>query len=189
MKLLTQQRYQLEQDMQSVTPTSRFRLKERMKEVLESDKESSRKCDYFGYSFLSLDTKIEIIDEEIKELRGIKERLRVAKEIALDVGAELFGEYGIYKLEGAGISSISVYQPPITSKLAITVINEGQLIEAGFVKKVVDTDAIKEAYLSGQYAELIQAHCTIELQNIEHPKRLRINKRRSSIIIEQEQAS
>ena len=178
--LQTTNRYQLERDIESVTTSSRYWLKERFKEVLESDKESTRKCDYLGYSILNLDAKMTMIEEEIKELRHLKEHLKSAKELALEVGAELLGEYGIAKLEGMGISSISVYQPLHTPKLIITVNNEHALIKAGFVKEVVDIASIKEAYESGQYKKLIEEHCVVSYDVKEDPKRLKINKRRSS---------
>ena len=112
-------RYQLEKDIESVNESSALWLKERFIEVLESDKDFTRKCDYFGYSILNLDTKIQSIDEEIKELRLMKEHLKSAKELALQVGAELFSEYGIAKLEGMGISSITLYQPLVQPKLLL----------------------------------------------------------------------
>jgi len=140
-------RYQLEKDIESVNESSALWLKERFIEVLESDKDFTRKS---------------------------------AKELALEVGAELFGEYGINKLEGAGISSITVYQPLHTPKLTITVNNEQALMKAGFVKEVVDVASIKEAYESGQYKKLIEEHCEVTYDVKEDPKRLKINKRRSS---------
>lgn len=173
-------RYTLERDIESATQNSRQWLKERFKEVLESDKESTRKCDYLGYSILNLDAKLTLLDEEIKELRHIKEHLKSAKEVALEVGAELLSEYGITKLEGMGISSISVYQPLHTPKLTIAVNNEQALIDAGFVKRVLDLEAIQEAYLGGQYTDLIRTYCQIEQQDNLQQKRLKINKRRSS---------
>ncbi len=173
-------RYALERDIESVTSNSRSWLKERFKEVLESDKDITRKCDYFGYSILNIDAKVHLLEEEMKELRHLKEHLTHAKALALEVGAELFGEYGIHKLEGAGISSITVYQPPHAPKLTIAVNNEQALIKAGFVKEVVDIAAIKEAYASGQYKKLIEEHCTVTYDVKEDPKRLKINKRRSS---------
>ena len=192
--LQTTNRYQLERDIESVTTSSRYWLKERFKEVLESDKESTRKCDYLGYSILNIDAKLHLLEEEIKELRHLKEHLKSAKELALEVGAELLGEYGITKLEGMGISSISVYQPMHQPKLTLSIINETILMEAGFVKRVVDIEAIKEAYLSGQYKELIQSCCAIERHESAHAKRLKINKRRSAnttqpSTLEEEQAS
>ncbi len=187
-------RYALERDIESVTPNSRSWLKERFKEVLESDKDASRKCDYLGYSIINIDAKVHLLEEEIKELRHLKEHLTSAKALALEVGAELFSEYGINKLEGAGISSITVYQALHAPKLTITVNNEAALIKAGFVKEVVDIAAIKEAYESGQYRKLIEEHCAITFEVKEEPKRLKINKRRSSnnhtsISTQEEQAS
>lgn len=171
-------RYQLEKDIESATISNRAWLKERFIEVLESDKEVSRKCDYFGYSILGIDARIHTIEEEISELKAIKEKLKAAKEIALEVGAELFSEYGIAKLEGAGISSISVYSPLLHPKLILHVDQPQPLMEAGFVKKVVDVDAIKEAYLRGEYKELIESYCSIALAENTSVKRLRINQRR-----------
>lgn len=187
-------RYALERDIESVTSNSRSWLKERFKEVLESDKDISRKCDYFGYSILNLDAKVHLLEEEIKELRHLKEHLSNAKALALEVGAELFGEYGIHKLEGAGISSITVYQPLHSPKLTITVNNEAALMKAGFVKEVVDIAAIKEAYESGQYKKLIEEYCVVSYDVKEEAKRLKINKRRSSnnsasLTTKEEQAS
>jgi hydrogenase maturation factor len=172
-------RYALERDIESVNESNAQWLKERFKEVLESNKEPTRKCDYLGYSILGIDAKVQLLEDEIKELRFIKEKLKCSKDVALEVGAELFSEYGIAKLEGAGISSITLYQPLQSPKLSLTITNEMALIEAGFVKRVVDTEAIKEAYLSGQYLELIHACCEIELHASTSPKRLKINKRRA----------
>ena len=75
----TTNRYQLERDIESVTSNSANWLKERFKEVLESDKDASRKCDYLGYSILNLDAKLSLLEEEIKELRHLKEHLGSAK--------------------------------------------------------------------------------------------------------------
>lgn len=171
-------RYQLERDIESATTSNRTWLKERFIEVLESDKEVSRKCDYFGYSILGIDARIQTIEEEISELKAIKDKLKSAKELALEVGAELFSEYGIEKLEGAGISSISVYSPLLHPRLFLHVEQPKPLMEAGFVKHVVDVDAIKEAYLRGEYKELIERYCSIALTENTSPKRLRINQRR-----------
>jgi len=174
-------RYQLERDIESATLSSRDWLKERFKDVLESDKEVSRKCDYLGYSILGMDARIQTIEEEISELKVIKDTLKTAKELALEVGAELLSEYGIAKLEGAGISSISVYSPLLHPKLILQVEQPQPLMEAGFMKQVVDVDAIKEAYLKGEYKELIEQHCSVALTQNTSPKRLRINQRRSKV--------
>jgi len=174
-------RYQLERDIESASTSNRTWLKERFIEVLESDKEVSRKCDYLGYSILGMDARIQTIEEEISELKVIKDTLKTAKELALEVGAELLSEYGIAKLEGAGISSISVYSPLLHPKLILQVEQPQPLMEAGFMKQVVDVDAIKEAYPKGEYKELIEQHCSIALTQNSSPKRLRINQRRSKV--------
>ena len=49
-------------------------LKEEFRAILESDKDYTRKADYIGFSVLSIDNRIQSIDEEIKELQELKER-------------------------------------------------------------------------------------------------------------------
>ena len=100
-------RYQFETTVQSATTKTKEWLKEELRAILESDKDYTRKADYIGFSVISIDNRIQSLDEEIKELQGLKKQLKTAKEIVLETGAEIFTEYGIDKLDGAGISSIT----------------------------------------------------------------------------------
>ena len=173
-------RYQLEKDIESANANNSDWLKTKFKEVLESDKDFTRKCDYLGLSIASIDDRIQSIDDEIKELRTLKDMLKNAKEISLTLGAQIFDEYGISRLEGARISSITITNPLPSSKLKLTVINDKPLIEAGFYKKVVDMDALLESYKMGDYVELISQYCSIEIINESQTKKLKINKRRTT---------
>lgn len=173
-------RYSFERAIESATDANEPWLKERYQEILESHKDFTRKCDYIGLSIVSLDEKMVGIDEEMNELKQLKESLKCAKEVALRVGAEVFESYGIDRLEGIGISSITLQHTLPSKKLKLSVVNEAMLIDAGFYKKVVDTEALLEAYKSGDYLDLITQHCSIELMTSQPFKKLKINKRRSS---------
>ena len=118
------------------------------------------------------------LDEEIKELQELKKNLKLAKEITLEVGAEVFNEYGIEKLEGAGISSITLSKSTISKKVVITPIDEELLISSGFYKKVLDVEAIKQAYEYDNYTDLIQKACEIETVTEIKPSKLKVNKKR-----------
>ncbi len=174
-------RYQLEKDIESANASNVDWLKMRFKEVLESDKDFTRKCDYLGLSIASIDDRLQSIDDEIKELRALKDVLKSAKEISLTLGAQIFSDYGISRLEGTRISSITITNPIPSSKLKLTVINDKPLIEAGFYKKVIDTDVLLESYKAGDYVELISQYCTIEMIKESQAKKLKINKRRTTI--------
>lgn len=172
-------RYKFEQMVQEVNPTSIEWLKEELQAILESDKDYTRKADYIGFSVLSIDDKVASIDEEIKELQQLKKNLKSAKEIVLRTGAEVFASYGIDKLEGAGISSITVTPPKERTTTKLEILDEEAVIRAGFYKKVVDEDALLEALEQNRYNRFILKNAAkISMVDTSIPAKLRINKRR-----------
>ena len=85
----------------------------------------------------------------------------------------------ISKIEGGGISSITVTPESKKLELDIKVNNEEALVDAGFYKKVLDMALVKKYYECGEYNQIINKHCTIELQEVVSVSKIRINKRRS----------
>lgn len=94
------QRYNFERQVERASCESQEWLKREFRTILESEKDYTRKADYISFSIVSIDNKIDGIEEEIKELQELKANLKAAKEIALITGAEIFKEYGIDKIEG-----------------------------------------------------------------------------------------
>jgi len=175
------QRFRFEAAVQDVTDTRVSWLKDEFKSILESNKPYQSKADYIGYSILSIDEKINLLDEEIKSLKGYKDKLKRAKDITLATGAEVFNEYGISKLEGAGISSLTLTSPLRTVKIEIDdIYNEEALIQQGYYKKVLDEKAIIQAYKDGIYKELIQTYANIITVEYINPAKIRVNKRKAS---------
>ena len=173
-------RFKFETAVQSATEKTTEWLKDEFRSILESDKDYTRKADYIGFSVLSIDKRIESLDEEVKELQTLKKSLKTAKEIVLETGAQIFLEYGINKIDGAGISSITFSGATTTDQSKLVIDNPDTLIKAGLFKKVVDTELVAQFYTSDQYSTVIQANAHIEVISNPKPAKIKINKRRSS---------
>ena len=171
-------RYQFEQVLQQAKPENTDWLKEEFSSILESERDHTRKADYIGFSLLSFDHSIQSIDEEIKELQQLKKRLKEARELALTTGAEVFTQYGIDKLDGAGISSITLTRATTVNKTKLIIENPEALIEAGFYKKVLDEEMIRDLYDNPKYREIIHQYARLEHESVPRPAKLRVNKRR-----------
>ena len=173
-------RFQFETTVQSATVQNREYLKEQFRGILESDKDYTRKADYIGFSVLSIDKRIESLDEEIKELQGLKKTLKAAKDLVLETGAEIFLEYGIDKIDGAGISSITFSGATTFDKTKLIIEDAKTLIEAGFFKKVVDEEMVSQYFTSEKYGHIIQKYARLEVVSTPKPAKIKINKRRKS---------
>lgn len=173
-------RYNFEKALQEAKGNNVSWLQEEYKSILESDKDYTRKADYIGFSILSIDAKVASIDEEIKELQQYKKNLKTAKDIALTTGATIFKEYGIEKIEGAGISSLTLTKASQKTKTLLIPKDEKLLIESGFYKKVLDMDAVVNAYEYNNYTKLIEKACDISTETITTESKLKVNKRRKS---------
>jgi hypothetical protein len=172
-------RYRLEKAVQDANDNNIAYLKEEFQTLLESNRPYQAKADYIGYSVSSIDEKIKMLDQEVKSLKLYKQRLKYAKDLALEVGAEVFDEFGISKIEGNGISSVTISSGTKASKLAIKVLDEATLIEQGYYKKVLDEKKITAHYMDGEYKEFLETCCEFNfIDNVTLPK-LRINKRRA----------
>jgi len=161
-------------------------LKNEFKTILESDKHFTRKADYIGLSIADIDEKIKSIDEEIKELQALKANLKEAKEIAQEVGAEVFKEYGIDRLEGNAISSITIKDGEEKQKIDVKVFDENRAIEMGYYKKVVDKEALKEALMGADERAQLDGVAELEIEYKLIPDKLRVNKKRKKAATKKE---
>jgi len=172
-------RYRFETAIEQVKEESTQWLKDEFKSILESDKEFTRKADYIGLSIAGIDAKVASIDEEIKELQAYKKKLKAAKEIALTTGAEVFAEYGIDKLEGAGISSITITKAKPSIKRELSINNADALIKLGYFTLSVDEAAVMDAIVSGDTSEELLQYARVVTTETIIPEKLKVNKRRS----------
>ena len=172
-------RYRFQQVLQSINTDNIDSLKEEFKHILESEYEFTRKADYIGQSINHIDAQISSIDQEIKELQALKQELKVAKSLALEVGAEVFEEYGVQRLEGSVISSITLSHETTKEKLSVEILNEAQLIHKGYVHFSLDIDQILDELqtLEGKFNLLGLA--TLKREHVSTSAKLKINKRRA----------
>ena len=134
------------------------------------------------FSIANIDVKVASIDDELKELQELKKQLKSAKSIALTIGAEVFAEYGVDKLEGAGISSITTTKSSTKKKLKLNVLNEDELIKAGYHRVVLDEQAVIDGFNDDYELEFLQEHCSLEVERVVTPAKLKINRRRNTTV-------
>lgn len=173
-------RYKFEQAVQEVKEDTTEWLIDEFKSILESDKDFTRKADYIGFCIASLDAKVASIDEEIKELQSFKKSLKLAKEVTLRTGAKVLSEYVIDKIEGAGISSITITKEVTKEAQKLEIINEEALIKYGYYTKVVDEDAVIQAYNASHTRDAISDYCRVTTEQVTTPAKLKVNKRRAT---------
>ena len=176
-------RYKFEKYLESAAMSeSKEWLEKEFINILESSKEFTTKCDYIALSILGLDSKIDAIDTEISELKQLKQNLKCAKDISCTVGAKILQSYGIDKLEGLRVSSITITPATTNLKTNLFIYNKQALINEGYYKVELDEDAIKQAFASSigdnQEKTIIAKYCDIKVVTQHIDAKLRVNKRR-----------
>ena len=155
-----------------------------LKSLLESDKPYYQKADYIALCFMELNNKVDYLAHEIKILTTQKKKLEEAKRLGLEITAKTLASYGIDKMEGTVISSLTITPSKKKINRKINIKNPNKVMELGFVEFSVDKKAIEEALNNGENtSELLQYIEVTEIQEIT-TKKLKINKKRSSSKIE-----
>ncbi len=173
-------RYRFEKAIQEVKVDTTEWLKDEFRSILESDKDFTRKADYIGFSIASIDAKMLSLDEEVKELQTLKRSLKSAKDIVVKIGASVLSEYGIDRIEGAGISSITIAKEVSREVQKLEILDAEALIQYGYYTKVVDEDAVIRAYNTSHTRDKIGNYCRVTKEVLTTPAKLKINKRRSN---------
>ncbi|MEO1957996.1 MAG: hypothetical protein ABGX23_00420 [Nautiliaceae bacterium] len=153
-------------------------FKEELKSLLESSIPVYEKTDLVADMIMDIDEKINYIKSKIMLLNSIKKQLETDKQIAKEVIAKTFKEYGIDKLEGMQISSITITPEKEEIKEHIKIKDEKALIELGYAK--VDEKKLKEALYTDKYNE-IEPFIDVEVEAVKKPSSIRINKRKVHI--------
>jgi len=154
-------------------------FKEEIKNLLEdSSKKEFEKADLIAEMFLDVDEKLDYLKSQIKLLNTIKKQLETSKQKAKEIIAKTFEEYGIDRLNGVMISSLTIAPQKEEVKENIVIKNEKALINLGYAK--VDEKKLKEALYTDKYNE-IEPYIDIEVENITKPATIKINKRKIQI--------
>ena len=154
-------------------------FKENIKSLLEDEnKKEFEKADLIAEMFLDVDEKLDYLKSQIKLLNTIKKQFETSKQKAREVIAEIFAEYGIDRLNGVMVSSLTVIPQKEEVKEHIDIRDEKALIKLGYAK--VDEKKLKEALYTDRYNE-IEPYIDIEVENITKPAGIKINKRKIQI--------
>lgn len=172
--------YRLQTEMERIQPDSQDWYKDYVRQVLESNKPYHAKADYLGLSIQEIQNKIDYLAEDIKEMTALKKSLTSAKATALEATATVLLEYGIDRLDGNSISSVTITPKKTKLKETFKVIDEEALIKLGFYSVVVDEKAVKDAMLTVEGMDEIDAFVEVGVLSEEVPARIKVNARRSS---------
>ena len=173
--------YRLQTQLEHLGPLTQEKyFREYLKEVLESNKPYYIKSDYIALSFIELDNKIQYLSDEIKTLTVLKKRLAEAKTRGLEIAAELLEEYGIDKMEGTVVSSLTTTPPKTKIKETIHYKNPNKIMELGYISFSVDEKAVKNALKTKEGFDELDPYIQVDIEEEEISAKLKINKRRSS---------
>lgn len=173
--------YRLQTEIEHLTPTSqRDWFKNYVREILESDKAYHVKADYIGLSFQELQNKIDYLSSDIKELQQLKKTLTEAKTIAQEATASVLTEYGIDRIDGTAISSLTITPAKIKTKDKMVITDPYALMALGYTKVTVDEDAVKAAMSTIEGMDEIDKFLEVSVTTEEVPARIKINAKRNS---------
>ena len=172
--------YRLQTEIENINTDKTEWFKNYVRQVLESNKPYHAKADYIGLSIKEIDNKISYINDDIKELQALKKNLTLAKTTALEATAEVLAEYGIDRLDGTAISSITITPPKTKLKETFKITDADALIQLGFYSVVVDESAVKDAMLTVEGMDSIDKFVEVGVVKEMTPAKIKVNAKRNS---------
>lgn len=173
--------YRLLTEIERIKPDNQSWYQNYIREILESDKPYYAKADYIGLSIQELQNKIDYIAEDIKEMTALKKSLTEAKAVALEATASVLSEYGIDRLDGAMISSITITPKKTKLNETFKIIDPQALIQLGYYTVVVDEQSVREAMSTLEGMNEVDAYVEVGMISEEIPARLRVNTRHANV--------
>ena len=150
--------------------------------ILENQKLTSfTKADQIADAFISLDSKIDYIVEQQRLLANLKKQMEIAKELAKEEVSKALLSFGVTKLEGMKVSSITASKETVKSVAKLEILNEDELLKAGYFKVELDLQAIEEALLSADKREEVQDYADMKIEKVVKGATIRINKRKNGL--------
>ncbi len=172
--------YRLQTEIEHLTPTSQKDwFMNYVREILESDKPYHVKADYIGLSFQELQNKIDYLSADIKELQQLKKTITEAKTIAQEATASVLTEYGIDRIDGTAISSLTITPSKIKTKDKLVITDPNSLMALGYTKVIVDEDAVKYAMSTLEGMDEIDKFVEVSITTEKVPACIKINVKRS----------
>ena len=150
--------------------------------ILENPNLSSfTKADQIADAFISLDSKLDYIVEQQRLLASLKKQIEIAKELAKEEVSKALLSFGVTKLEGMKVSSITASKETVKSVAKLQILNKDELLKAGYFKVELDLQAIEEALLSADKREEVQDYADMKIEKVVKSATIRINKRKNGL--------
>ena len=150
--------------------------------ILENQNLSSfTKADQIADAFISLDSKLDYIVEQQRLLASLKKQIEIAKELAKEEVSKALLSFGVTKLEGMKVSSITASKETVKSVAKLQILNEDELLKAGYFKVELDLQAVEEALLSGDKREEVKDYADMKIEKVVKGATIRINKRKNGL--------
>ena len=140
-----------------------------------------KKADQIAESFISLDSKLDYIVEQQRLLASLKKQIEISKELAKEEVSKALLSFGITKLEGIKVSSITASKETVKTVAKLQILNEDELLKAGYFKVELDLEAIEEALLSADKREEVQDYADMKIEKVIKGGTIRINKRKNGL--------
>ena len=172
--------YRLQTEMEHIKADNTEWFKDYVRQVLESDKPYHVKTDYIGLSIKEIDNKIEYLSSDIKEMQSLKKSLQNAKAVALEATASVLAEYGIDRLDGTAISSITITPSKTKTKETFKIIDTEALMQLGFCKVVIDEEAVREVMSTIEGMNEIDPYVEVGIIEEKVPAKIKVNPKRNS---------
>jgi len=173
--------YRLQTEIENIKNDKQEWFKDYVRQVLESNKPYHVKADYLGLSIKEIDNKIEYLTSDIKEMTALKKSLVSAKATALEATATVLAEYGIDRLDGTAISSITITPSKTKTKETFKIIDKDALIKLGYFSVIVDEASVKEAMSTLEGMNEIDPFVEVGLVEETIPAKIRVNTRKGSV--------
>lgn len=174
--------YKLQSQLENLSELkSQKYVKEYVKSILEdSSRPYFQKADYIGNCLQDIQSKIDYISNDIKQLQEYKKKLTSALNLAKEIVADVLITNGVDRIDGNYISSITVVNESVSSKEDILILDENKVMGLGYVKFTPDIEAIKKALATNEGKEELQDLVTQIKTTIINKAKIRVNSKKHS---------
>ncbi|MCG3680192.1 siphovirus Gp157 family protein [Aliarcobacter butzleri] len=174
--------YKLQTQMENLNENSDNKyFKEYLKSILEDPNVPYfQKADYIGLCLQDINSKVEYIANDIKELQAYKKRLQTALTLAKELVADVLIQNGVDRVDGNVISSITLLSESITTKQDIVVLDENAVMTLGYVKFEPDIEAIKVALETPKGKKELKDIVTLISETSTNKAKVKVNAKKKS---------
>ncbi|MFY9070745.1 siphovirus Gp157 family protein [Aliarcobacter butzleri] len=174
--------YKLQTQMENLNENSDNKyFKEYLKSILEDPNAPYfQKADYIGLCLQEINSKVEYIANDIKELQAYKKRLQTALTLAKELVADVLIQNGVDRVDGNVISSITLQSESITTKKEIVVLDENAVMTLGYVKFEPDIEAIKVALETPKGKKELKDIVTTITETSTNKAKVKVNAKKKS---------